>query len=105
MQGILKQYKDVTDIQTSESSRFVDSNEPKQLTISSFRPLDTTQVRLSATGDICLGIQSNTQTISSNLCTNPITIANFKNTNTYNLIDSQKRNKAGSMVITAKFCI
>jgi len=67
--------------------------------------LDTTQVRLSATGDVCLGLQADTQTISSNLCTNPITITNFKDIKTYNLIDTQKKNKAGTMVITAKFCI
>lgn len=101
----LKEYQNVTDIKPSASSRFVDSTEPKELTISSFRSLEKTQVRLSATGDVCLWIQKDNKTLASNLCKEPYSFSLWEENKTYNLADIQKQNKVGTMVITAKFCL
>lgn len=105
MQTRLKEYQDTTDVQTSASSRFVDSKEPHTLTISSFRTLEKTQVRVSATGDVCLGLQSDTKTVSSNLCTSPITFTLGKDASIYTLVDTTNKHKAWSMVITTDFCV
>lgn len=94
MQERLREYQDVTDVQTNASSRFVDTQEAKTLTISSFRSLSTTQVRVSATGDVCLGLQSSKQILSNNLCTKPVSFTLGKDASSYTLIDANKKHKA-----------
>lgn len=105
IQDRLLTYAKVTDVKLASHSWSVDDQEPKALTIASFRTLNDTQIRISATGDVCLGLTKGNQTLSANLCKDPVISSLGKDPMTYHVVDIQKRNKAGTMILTTKFCI